>query len=100
LLVRCPASVNGYGRVSRFRDQNAWIRRFRDRELSVEVNAKKSQAQIACPDSRSGLVLRLSASKRSSLHDSYLRRARPKKRLLFVNYLLIAGFASRVETFF
>ena len=34
------------------------------------------------------------------MHDSYLRRARAEKRLLSVNYLLTAGFASRIETLF
>ena len=38
-------------------------RRFRDGGLSAEVSAKKSQAQMACPDFGSGHILRLSGLK-------------------------------------
>jgi len=60
---------------------------------------KKSRSEIACPEYRSGLVLRLSTFKPNSFADFYLRRAGVSEELLIVNSLRTASFVSR-ERFF
>jgi hypothetical protein len=55
---------------------------FQIADLSAEVSVKSARFQIACPDSRSRLVLRLSGLQRNSLRDSYLRRAGQRKNYL------------------
>src|SRR6266571_6363811 len=75
------------GQVSRFRAQNRTIDRFSNRSLSVEISVKKSRPQIACPDSGSRLVLRLSCFKWNRFGDFSPGGAGRKMRLLFVNSL-------------
>src|SRR2546426_8880092 len=60
---------------------------------------EKSRSEIACPEYRSGLVLRLSTFKPNSFADFCLRRAGVSEELLIVNSLRTASFVSR-ERFF
>jgi len=61
---------------------------------------EKSRSEIACPEYRSGLVLRLSTFKPNSFADFCLRRAGVSEELLIVNSLRTASFVSRERFFF
>ena len=58
-LERAPADEPSLGLDSRFVAQNRPVRRFADRDSSVEVNAKMLRGQIECLESRSGLISNL-----------------------------------------
>ena len=90
-------SVPGESRVLTRRIERSTV--FPEWKLSVYLIVKKSLSKNACPDSRSGLVLRLSGLERNSLYDSYLPRAWLREDYFSSILSQSPSFVSRVTTF-